>query len=120
MVASDNELNLVSEAETGGQNTMKHREMLASPLRGRRILPVFETIDRCEDWRPRDASPRQISNRNKTKKKIKPKKEVENIEQSFHLVALFNTLHREDTEKTMARENRDIFIFGISSSLFAF
>lgn len=28
MVASDNELNLVSEAETGSQNTMKHRETL--------------------------------------------------------------------------------------------
>lgn len=33
MVASDNELNLVSEAETGGQNTMKHRETLAPPPR---------------------------------------------------------------------------------------
>lgn len=68
MVASDNELNLVSEAETGGQNTMKHREMLASPPRESSQFSRRSIDERTGEWR-RDASPRQISNRNKREKK---------------------------------------------------
>lgn len=68
MVASDNELNLVSEAETGGQNTMKHREMLASPPRESSQFSRRSIDARTGEWR-RDASPRQISNRNKREKK---------------------------------------------------
>lgn len=83
MVASDNELNLVSEAETGGQNTMKHREMLASPPRESSQFSRRSIDERTGEWR-RDASPRQISNRNKREKKKRK------MEEFFHLVAYIN------------------------------
>lgn len=85
MVASDNELNLVSEAETGGQNTMKHREMLASPPRESSQFSRRSIDERTGEWL-RDASPRQISNRNKREKKKRKMEEW----QFFHLVAYIN------------------------------